>query len=221
MPDDLEPPVPPGLRTLTAPQQALAEFLRLDKDLLTVAAAASPASNEVAADPSALASWIARRPDTQKDRLLVRVMQGEATRVHAELLRLFRDDTTPPAPTPPRRTVAALLDDTARQRADRQRHVAAARAEEEARQAQKQAVAHARRLDRLAGEGQTAWDRVETMIDTRKPTEYDAAVALLSDLQALAERDGDDDTFAARARRLRQTHARKPSLITRLDRAGI
>jgi hypothetical protein len=64
--DDLEPPVPPGLRTLTAPQRALAEFLRLDKDLLAVAAATSPASNEVAADPSALARWIARRPDTQR-----------------------------------------------------------------------------------------------------------------------------------------------------------
>ncbi len=40
--DDLEPPVPPGLGTLTAAQRALAEFLRLDDDLLATAAQASP-----------------------------------------------------------------------------------------------------------------------------------------------------------------------------------
>ena len=31
---DVEPPVPPGLGTLTAAQRALADFLRLDDDLL-------------------------------------------------------------------------------------------------------------------------------------------------------------------------------------------
>jgi hypothetical protein len=39
---ELEPPVPAGLGALTAPQRALADFLRLDADLLTIAAQASP-----------------------------------------------------------------------------------------------------------------------------------------------------------------------------------
>jgi hypothetical protein len=38
--NELEPPVPAGLVTLTAPQRALADFLRLDADLLTTAAPA-------------------------------------------------------------------------------------------------------------------------------------------------------------------------------------
>ncbi|MFG1641018.1 hypothetical protein ACGFMK_12080 [Amycolatopsis sp. NPDC049252] len=37
---DLEPPVPPGLGSLTAAQRALAGFLRLDDDLLAIAAQA-------------------------------------------------------------------------------------------------------------------------------------------------------------------------------------
>jgi hypothetical protein len=41
---DLEPPVPPGLATPTAPQRALADFLRLDDDLLAIAAETSPHS---------------------------------------------------------------------------------------------------------------------------------------------------------------------------------
>jgi hypothetical protein len=39
---ELEPPVPAGLHSLTEPQRALAGFLRLDDDLLAVAAQASP-----------------------------------------------------------------------------------------------------------------------------------------------------------------------------------
>jgi len=49
--DDLEPPMPAGLGTLTAPRRELADFLRLDDDLLAVAAAASLALGETADDP--------------------------------------------------------------------------------------------------------------------------------------------------------------------------
>src|SRR5947208_6134472 len=55
--DDLEPPVPPGLGTLTAAQRALADFLRLDDDLLAIAAHTSPPLEEVADDPDDLAAW--------------------------------------------------------------------------------------------------------------------------------------------------------------------
>jgi len=48
-----EPPVPAGLGSLTAPQRALADFLRVDRDLLAVAAQASPELPEVKEDPGA------------------------------------------------------------------------------------------------------------------------------------------------------------------------
>lgn len=217
--DDLEPPVPPGLHTLTASQRALADFLRLDPDLLATAAQASlPQETD---DTAGLAAWVVQLPVAEKDLLLTRVVQGAAPRVRMELLRRFHDDTASDRPTPTRRTVAELLDEAARQRADRERRLAAQRAEEEARQERERLAARDRRLDKLAGEGDTAWSRVETMIATKKPAEYDAAVALLTDLQALAERDDHYDTFTSRTIALRRTHARKPSLIERLNRAGI
>lgn len=116
--DDLEPPVPPGLDTLTAAQRALAEFLRLDDDLLAIAAQASPPLEETADDPDDLAAWVTRLPVADKNLLLARVVQGEAARVRMELLRRFRGDTAPTIPVPARRTVANLLDDAARRRAD-------------------------------------------------------------------------------------------------------
>ena len=220
--DDLEPPVPPGLDTLTAAQRALADFLRLDDDLLAVAAQTSPPLEHVADDPRELAAWVTRLPVAEKNRLLRRVVQSDAARVRMELLRRFRGDAaTSTVPVPARRTVADLLDDTARRRADRERRLAARRAEDEARREQARALARERRLDELAGEEDAAWSRLDAMIASRKPAEYDAAVTLLTDLQALAEREDRYHTFAVRATALRQTHARKPSLIELLNRAGI
>jgi hypothetical protein len=70
--DELEPPVPTGLGALTAPQRALADFLRLDADLLTIAAQASPPLAETKVDPRKLARWIKNLPASDKDILLHR-----------------------------------------------------------------------------------------------------------------------------------------------------
>lgn len=219
--DELEPPVPPGLRTLTAPQHELASFLRLDDDLLAVAAEASPPLDDPADDPEHLAAWLTNLPTEEKDRLLLHVAQGHAATVRMEILRGFRDIMASAVPAPGRRTVADLLDSAWRRRDDRQRREAAQRAEEEACREHARALARQKRLDDLSRDEEAAWAQVEAMIDTRKPGEYDAAVALLSDLQALAERDDRFDTFTLRSMALRQAHARKPSLIDRLDRANL
>lgn len=219
--NDLEPPVPPGLGMLTASQRALADFLRLDDALLTIAAQTSPPLDQVVDDPDILAGWVNRLSIGEKNRLLGRVLEGDAARVRMEMLRRFRGDNAPAAPSPTRRTVANLLDDAARHRADQQRRLAAQRAKDEVRRKQARAQARAQRLDKLATEEDAAWSRVDALIDTRKPAEYDAAVLLLTDLQALAEREDRHDTFRVRIISLRKTHARKPSLIERLDRAGI
>ncbi|NUR95683.1 MAG: hypothetical protein HOV67_10545 [Kribbellaceae bacterium] len=220
--NDLEPPVPPGLGSLTAAQRALANLLRLDHDLLTIAAQTSPPLEESTDDPRDVADWVADLPIAEKDRLLRRVVQGEAARVRMEILRRFRAESTLPIPTiAPARTVAELLDNAARRRADRERRLATQRAEDEARREQTRALTRERRLDDLARQEDTAWSRVDALIATRKPAEYDAAVTLLTDLQALAERENRPGTFTQRTTNLRQTHARKPSLIERLNRAGI
>ena len=108
--NELEPPVPPGLGSLSAPQRALAVFLRLDPDLLTVAAEASPALPAAKDDASELADWVIALPPKEKDDLLVRVVKDQTAQVRMELLRRFRgtpdlsdDDRRP------RRTVAELL----------------------------------------------------------------------------------------------------------------
>jgi hypothetical protein len=83
------------------------------------------------------------------------------------------------------------------------------------------ALARERRLDELADDEEAAWTRVAAMIATRQPGEYDNAVRLLTDLQALAERDDHPDEFTQRCAVIRQEHARKTTLIGKLDRANL
>jgi hypothetical protein len=218
---ELEPPVPVGLGALTAPQRALADFLRLDADLLKIAAQVSPSLAETKEDPDKLARWIQDLPVSDKDKLLHRVAQGHGATVQMELRRRFRDEPASISDGRPRRTVAELLDAAAETRHERERRAEAAQAAQEARHARERAMAREQRLDALARDPETAWAHVGALIDTRKPADYDAAVDLLKDLQAVAQRADHAGEFIQRYLLLRQQHHRKPSLIARFDRAGL
>ena len=63
------------------------------------------------------------------------------------------------------------------------------------KRAQAEAAARAARLDDLAGRRDQVWQEVEDRITTTRPDEYDRAVALLADLYALAEREGEQLAF--------------------------
>jgi hypothetical protein len=133
--DALEPPVPPGLGELTAGLRALADFLRIDGDLIAAAAERSPRADE---SPTAetLARWIVALPEAEKDRLLPGIAAGEQPQPRAALLRRFREasgQTRTPAVAS--RTVAELLDAAERQAAERQRREAERKARQEARRA--------------------------------------------------------------------------------------
>ncbi len=117
--EELEPPVPAGLGALTAPQRALADFLRLDADLLTIAAQASPSPAETKDDPGKLAKWIKDLPASDKDKLLHRVAQGQGAKVQMELRRRFRGEPDTTSDSRPRRTVGELLDAAAEARHER------------------------------------------------------------------------------------------------------
>jgi hypothetical protein len=219
--DELEPPVPAGLGALTAPQRTLADFLRLDADLLTIAAQASPHLADMKDDPGKLAKWITDLSAKDKDKLLHRVALGQGAQVQMELRRRFRGEPVTASNGRPRRTVAELLDAAAEARHGRQRLTEAARAAQEARQERERALAREKRLDVLARDPETAWAHVGALIDNRKPGDYDAAIDLLKDLQAVAHRADHAEEFAQRFGLLRRQHHRKPSLIARFDQAGL
>jgi uncharacterized Zn finger protein len=82
------------------------------------------------------------------------------------------------------------------------------------------ASARQRHLDTLAVDQPAAWQRIDELIATKKPREYDTAVQLLVDPRDLAERDGDTAAFRQRLTELRAAHGRKSRLLERLDLAA-
>lgn len=220
--DEPEPPVPAGLDTLDAPLTAVAEFLRIDPDLIAAAAAGSapPASGEPTA--AQLRTWVVGLPARDKDTILTDLITSGDSHLRSRLLRRYRDAhrTDTPAPTA-LRTAGELLATAAELRAQRERRDAEQRERDRVRRERSAAAARQRHLDTLAVDQPAAWQRVDELIATKKPREYDTAVQLLVDLRDLGERDGDSASFRHRLAKLRAVHARKPSLLERLNLAGL
>lgn len=218
--DELEPPVPAGLGQLSGPQRALADFLRLDPDLLAAAADASAPLTAAAPSAAVLGRWVKGLPAADKDELLMRVLRGDAAPLRAEMLRRFHG-TSADQPTDGSRTVGELLAAAEKAFARRQEETRKRTAAEQQRREQEAAAAQAKRLEVLARNPGKAWKRVTALIEAKRAKEYDAAVTLLNDLHALAVRDNDLAGFAAQMGRLRQQNTRRPSLLDRFDRAQL
>lgn len=219
--DVLEPGVPPGLGELTAALGAVAEFLRIDPDLVAVAAERSA---PLKADDTLanLPGWLAQLPAERKDAFLLRAARGDGARVRAELLADCRRAAgLVETGIGSGRSAGELLAQSRRRRDDRQR---AAR-----EHAQRRAVARRRAAERvreshlseLAGRQDQAWREVVELVERRTAADYDAAAGLLYELAEVCRREGTSETFADRVQQLRREQRRKISFIQRLDRLGM
>jgi len=219
--DETEPPIPPGLKKLSASLQAFADFLRIDEDLLAAAAEHSPDAGEEAPKEQ-LARWIATLSGAEKDRMLVSVATGEDVHLRAKLLRGFREARgTSSAPTPAPRTVAELLAAAERRTEARLRREAEKAAREKARREKEEAEARERRLDKLAKREAEEWGRVDELVAMKQAKAYDQAVGLLRDLRDLARRDGRELEAELRITGLMGQHAQKRTFVERLRKAGL
>ena len=205
--DALEPPVPPGLSSLTAAQAAMADFLRLDEDLL---AAAAEASAEETDDSGALRAWARALPLRAKDEWLSRAIDDPDLALGAELLRDFRTQGERPSRTGRR---VAELRALAEEMGTRREH-AEMLAEEKAEKAS--AAARKRRLDGLAKKVDKAWADLEALV---AKSSYDAALELAIDLRDLATRDGTAARFASAFEAMRKRQLRRRGFFDRWKRA--
>jgi hypothetical protein len=196
--------------------------MRVNRDLLEVAAMDSPKAEETAPTEE-MERWVSGLSEAEKATLLVRLIAGGEPHLRAELVRRFRASRVvlPPGVADGRRTVAELLQATRRRAEERRRREAEHAARERARQEREAAEARERHLAALAGREAEAWREVEALIAAKQPGKYDAAVELLTDLRELAIRGGRQKEVEARLVRLREQHARKPSLLDRMRAGGL
>jgi len=219
-----EPPVPPGLGSLTHSHRRLIEFFRIDTDLVAAASAASPPMPEKSTPD--LRAWIASLAPSEKDDALEKLMAGNDPMVIERLRQRHRnsrgnaaDSTT----SSPRRTIGDLFS------AAESHRVARLRAEEEQRVINKRrreaeaAKEHAAFLAALVGRQEEAWREVNVLIEDGKSANYEKAVKLLAGLKEIAARAGiaESAAFNLRLTPLRKTYSRKHGLMSLMNKAGL
>ena len=224
--DEPEPPVPPGLRTLSAAQDDLVAFLRIDSELLETAAQRSVDRTESEWSQAQLADWLQSRSATERNAWLVKLLGESAQATRSEILLQFRQslraargqtraDTTPPRTCQELREAAEAR---AREAECRRAEAVAAKHAKVARQAAK---LRNQELDQLALRIDDAWDEVDRKVSTKQTNQYALAVKELADLRDLSVRDGQIEQWTARLLDLVQRHARKSAFLERLRKAGL
>jgi hypothetical protein len=219
--EEVEPPVPSGLGQLSASLEILAEFLRIDSNLLDVAALSSRSLDGSVLGGDDVRRWVATLQAVEKDELLTKlIVDGDQAVVNEFRHRFQNEGSARQTDATPRRTVGELLRAAEASAAEKRRTETEKRAQEKARRERETALAREKYLDSLTGREPKLWAEIETLIATRQPKRYDDAINLLTDLRDLNSRAKGGD-FQMRVEALRHAHASKPSLIERLKKAGL
>jgi hypothetical protein len=206
-----EPPVPPGLQTLSLALENFVELFNVDEDLIQ-AAAASSGELQKAVSGDDLRGAIARLTPEERDRFLLRLAKGEPhlTLALNRRLRALTGLDAPPGDAAARRTVGELF---AEAEAQRERRVQEQKARAEAKR-----VAE---LEALAEREEKAWREVDALIQQSQAKPYDQAVELLKKLRDLAGYQRSEPVFEGHMRQLCDLYGRRPALMRRLRQAKL
>jgi hypothetical protein len=204
-----EPPVPPGLRTLSPALESFIELFGVDEDLVQVAAERSHALDERISDAD-LRRAIAHLSAEERDAVLLRLAKGEP---HLSLVLIRR---------------LGVLGDVSKGEATRRRSVgalfAAVQAVRERRLEERAAAAKARRLAELkalAGQEDETWREVDALIQRSQTRAYEEAVRLLKKLQGLADYQNRRSAFEERLDRICDLYSRRRALMRLLREVGL
>lgn len=214
--EDAEPEVPPGMSELTAVQQALVDFLGIDRDLLEAAAAGSPPSEDAAGDIDA---WLATLSAADMRRAIGQWLRGAGPQAEKEMRARFASwqKASSPSQTKACRTVAELHDMAERVRERRKKREAQERKRRDD-EARKQREAY---LATLAADFKRAWKQAEAHAARGVASGYDDAARVIADLADACGLYASRKQFDAALRDFMSRHGRRSALVRRLTAAGL
>jgi hypothetical protein len=218
-----EPPLPPELAQLDVSLQSLADFLRIDHDLVTAAAEGVPEEQITGLSREELNLWVSGLSASEKDRLFASLVEGDNPYLAAELhKRATTEMRRESKGKPSTRRTAGEIRARAGVIADvRKREEAERRAREKAYREREVEERRKKYLRSLLGRESDLWAKVEELITTRQPGPYGEAVILLQDLRDLADMTGKPFDFRTRMTELYTQHSRKPSLLEKFRKAKL
>lgn len=206
-----EPPVPPGLCTLSPALRDWAHFLEIDDHLLNVAAQASDELEISPDDAQAVRKAIARLAREECDAYLLRLTQSEP-HLDIEIRARLREfiGVAPQTESAPRRKAEQLL-----RAADQERKA------EEKRRAEEAEARRIAELEALLKRQKQTWQAVEELIGKSNSTAYKQAAELLAKLKQAAALKGQEADFEARLKGLREQYKTRYALMACLREAGL
>ncbi len=219
--DALEPEVPPGLATLSPPQEALVEFLEIDPDLLAAAAAASAdVSPGDAEQDDRIDAWLdewQREEMTAVMKLLAQGLVHQAERQvrlrHAAWLKAQRVSPSSSA----QRTLGHLRELAEAASIARLKREAKAQAKQEAARRRKREM----QLRLVMNDVDKRWVAIDAQVQRGTASAYDEATKALSELADGYALTSSTEAFEIALRQLLASHAKRGALLRRLRDAGL
>jgi len=218
-PDELEPLVLDGLDQLTAAQQALAEFLEVDIDLLAGAGGDSSAKQKNAEDDAALDLWLDELPRAEVRGYLRQMLAGQGMAAERALKRRHAawKARFSPEPERGRRSVAELWQLAEQAKQVRLIEEDKARCEAEAERKKRRDA----RLANMAEDFPRAWETAHEEARKGHAHAYDAACRQLVDLRDAYKQYAAPSAFQKEFQKFMAEHQRRRALVKRLVEAGL
>jgi hypothetical protein len=216
--DDLEPLPPQGLHKLTVAQQALAEFLEVDIDLLAGVGSGNQMKKTGAADDAALDAWLDKRPKSEVRGYLRQMLDGQGAIAERTLKRRHATWQEQSAPTKGvSRSVAELWQLAEQAKGLRLIEEAKARRlAESARKRQRDSW-----LAKLAADFPQGWTAAHNDANRGHAHAYDAACRQLVDLRDAYSQHATLAAFQKEFQKFMTEHSRRRALVQRLVKEGL
>lgn len=217
--DELEPPMPDGLAPFTAAQEALAEFLEVDIDLLAGAGMERPNARSMACEHE-IDPWLDALPMAEMRLLVRKLLTGQEVEAEREVKSRFaawRKSTGDAPAALPRRTVAELWQLAEKAEEARLLQEKKRREQAEAKRLKEREA----NLARLAENFPKAWQAVNQRVQVGSGKAYDEACQALVDLAEAYAKHASKQAFDAELRRFMAGHGQRKSLMQRLVKAKL
>jgi hypothetical protein len=218
--DEMEPLSMSGLGSLTAAQQALAEFLEVDLDLLAGAGTGSPVDHSRDISDKDIDLWIDTVPRIEIQAIMKQLVEGKGQQAERSIKNRFeawqRGGQTDKTDAP-RRTVGEL-----RQNAENARQI---RLEKQKSERQQREIELRKKRDmhlqNLSKNFPKAWKQVQQTVERGSGLAYDEARRALVDLSEAYMLYASKKRFQVNLKKFMADHMKRKTLIQRLMKAGI
>jgi hypothetical protein len=215
----LEPMALNGLGELTAAQQALAEFIEVDGDLLAAAGIGNPTAQSSVADEATTDSWLDALPKTEVRGYLRQLLNGQGANAERALKRRYStwQAESRPQATGVRRSVEALWQHAEQAKELRLQKEAKAKRRAEAASRKKREA----RLSMMANNLPREWKVAHDEANRGHASAYDSACRQLTDLRDAYVLFSTAAKFQQAFDQFIDAHRRRRALLERLAKAGL